>query len=73
MRAALLALVLGAHLILASAADDATAAATVKKEAPKISNIIPTAGSAELYNGIGDVSATGELRSMLDLPGGRYG
>ncbi|GLI60743.1 hypothetical protein VaNZ11_002971 [Volvox africanus] len=63
MRATLLALVLGAHLILASAdAPAAAATAPIKKEVapPKISNIIPSAGSAELYNGNGDVSATGD-------------
>ncbi|KAG2435442.1 hypothetical protein HYH02_011942 [Chlamydomonas schloesseri] len=61
MRATILALVLGAHLVLiANAASDAAAADTKAAPAPKSSNIIPSAGQADLYGGIGDVSATGD-------------
>jgi Golgi apparatus protein 1 len=59
MRATILALVLGTLVLLANAASDAPAP-TKAAPAPKSSNIIPSAGQADLYGGIGDVSATGD-------------
>lgn len=68
MRGALLALALGALLCgvlasndraLAEQADSGAATKVIEKK--QQSNIIPSAGAAELYLGLGDVSATGEI------------
>ncbi len=67
MRGALLALALGALLCGALASNDralaeqADSGAATKVIEKKQSNIIPSAGEAELYLGLGDVSATGEI------------